>query len=187
MDTQQINDFAKKHPLALGCGFLCIALAVGIYFRRDALAEARVQLDDKTAEGEHVTDNVKNSTQLGEQYAALAQATQTIESRLVHADQLAINLQYFYKLESDTQVKLTDLRQTGVPPIGKNSGKTAYVPIGYTISAEGAYPRLLDFLRRVESGEHFSRMHNLRFSRAGSGSNPEALSLRIDLDLLGLQ
>ncbi len=187
MDTQQINDFAKKHPLALGCVFLSLVLAAGIYFRRDALAEARVQLDAKTVEGEHVTDNVKNSAQLGEQYAALAQAAQMIESRLVHADQLAINLQYFYKLGSDTQTKLTEIRQTGAAALGKNAGKTAYSAIGYTASVEGTYPQVLDFLRRVENGEHFSRIRNLRLARAGSGSNPDDLSLRLELDLLGLQ
>ncbi|HTB81550.1 MAG TPA: hypothetical protein VK717_11765 [Opitutaceae bacterium] len=186
MDTQQINDFAKKHPLALGCMFLSIVLAAGIYFRRDALAEARVQLDAKTTEGEHVTDNVKNSAQLGEQYAALTQATQMIESRLVHADQLAINLQYFYKLEADTQTKLTDLRQNGVAPVGKNAGKTAYSAIGYTVLVDGSYPQLLDFLRRIENGEHFSRIRNLRLSRAGNGSNPDNLSLKLELDLLGI-
>jgi hypothetical protein len=189
MNTHQLNDFAKKQPLALVCAFLCMVLAAGTYFRRDALAAARVDLENKTAEGEHIIDNVKNAAQLNEQYAAIAQATQAIESRLVHVDQLAVNLQYFYKLESDTQTKLGDLRQAGVVNSWKGAGKAAYSPIGYSVSVQGSYPQLLDFLRRIENGEHFSHVHNLTLAHASSGpdqNNSAMLSLRLELELLGL-
>lgn len=195
MNTKKINDFAKKQPIALGCAFLSIILMAAIYYRRGALPETEAQLNDKTAEAENISDNKKNAEQLDEQFATLAQAVQTIESRLVHVDRLAINLQYFYKLESETKAKLTDLRQTGVVDSRKfqvSKGppkKTFYAGIGYAVSVQGSYPQLMDFLRHIENSEHFSRVDDLTLTQVG-GSETSAtskdLSLRLDLELLGM-
>jgi len=193
MNTKKLNDFAKKQPIALGCAFLSIVLAVVIYYRADGLPDAEAQLAAKTAEWEHIRDNVKNSEQLSEQFATLTQATQAVESRLVHADQLAINLQYFYRLEAETQTKLTDLRQTGVIDSTKSRdgkgppSKSAYASIGYAVAVQGSYARLMNFLRRIENSEHFSRVNSLTLTSAGGEANTAAadLSLRLDIELLG--
>jgi hypothetical protein len=191
MTAIKLPNFIKKQPVALGCALLCAALAVAIYLGRDALAKATDDLAQKKSEGEHFRENVTNAGKLDEQFESITRATQAIEARLVHADQLAINLQYFYKLESETQTKLTDLRQTGVTTSTKNTGKTNYVGVAYSIGVQGTYPQLLDFMRRVENGEHFSRVLGLTLSRAGGGEtatpgNTGVLSLNLNLELLGL-
>lgn len=189
-------DFLKKHPVALVCSLLCVGLALAIYFRKDAQVQALAELDDKIAQGSHLKENVDNanslnkSDRLDEQYAALTQVIQSIEARLVHADQLAINLQYFYKLESETQTKLTNLSQTGVVASRRNPGKTSYVSVAYAIGVQGTYPQLLDFVRRVENGDHFSRVVGMVFSFTGDDeSAPQStgnISLNLNLELLGL-
>ncbi len=184
-------NFIKKQPIALGCALLCVALVVAIYLRRGTLAEANDVLVQKKMEGEHLSENVTSGSKLDEQLAAMTQATQAIEARLVHADQLAVNLQYFYKLESETQTKLSDLRQTGAVAINtKNGEKSAYVGVGYVIVVNGTYPQLLDFLRRVENGDRFSRVLSLTLSGGGSGENTpgkaQSLSLNLNFELLGL-
>jgi len=202
MNTKKLNDFAKKQPIALGCAFLSIVLAVVIYYRADGLPDAEAQLAAKTAEWEHIRDNVKNSEQLSEQFATLTQATQAVESRLVHADQLAINLQYFYRLEAETQTKLTDLRQTGLVDYTKSQErkglqkKGLFPSIGYAVVVQGPYERLMNFLRRIENSEHFARVDSLTLASAGGGetnagggaNNTRAtdLSLRLDIELLGM-
>ena len=195
MNGKKIKDFAKKQPVALGCIFLSIALLAAIYYRRDALPGAEADLNDKTAEAEHINDNKKNAEQLDEQFAALTHSVEAMETRLVHADRLAINLQYFYKLESETKTKLTDLRQTGTVNPTKlqskkgPSKKNNYAGIGYTVSVQGSYLQLMDFLRRIEDSEHLSRVDDLTLTHAGGGettANSADLSLRLDLELLGV-
>jgi hypothetical protein len=190
MTGKKLPSFLKKQPIALGCALLCAGLAVAIYLRRDEIAEANDLLAQKKMDGEHFRANVTNASKLEEQFEAMTHANQAIETRLVHADQLAINLQYFYKIESETQTKLIDLRQTGAATSGKNPKNGSYVGVGYSIAVQGTYPQLLDFLRRVENGEHFSRVLGLTLSPASSGedspTNGESLSLNLTLELLGL-
>jgi Tfp pilus assembly protein PilO len=183
MTEIRLPNFVKKQPVAVVCALLCVVLAAAIYFRRDALAEANDILTQKRSDGEHLRDNVTNASKLDEQFAAMTQATQAIEARLVHVDQLAINKQYFYKIESETQTKLTNLSQSGVVSSSKSNGKTFYVAVVYSINVEGSYAQLLDFVRRVENGEHFSRVQDLSLSSGGGASN---LSLSLNLELLGV-
>jgi hypothetical protein len=194
MTTIKVPGFIKKQPVALVCALLCVGFALAIYFRKDALVTAQAELDDKTAQAKHLKENVDSASplnkadRLDEQYAVITQATQAIQVRLVHVNQLAINLQYFYKLESETQTKLTDLRQSGVDTSLKSLGKTTYVGVDYAIGVQGSYTQLLDFVRRVENGEHFSRVVGLSLTGGGAGeAGPGSLlSLTLNLELLGL-
>jgi Tfp pilus assembly protein PilO len=192
MTAIKLPNFIKKQPVAVVCALLCVGLAAVIYVRKDALSEANDILAQKKAEGEHLSDNVTNANKLDEQFEAMTQATQAIEARLVHSDQskLATNKQYFYKIEEDTQTKLAGLSQSGAATWTKNAGKTNYAGVAYNISVQGTYPQLLDFLRRVENGEHFSRVLSLTLSNAGDGENSldtaGSLSLSLNLELLGL-
>lgn len=188
MIMKQLTDFVKKQPIALGCAFFAVVLAGGTYFRRGALAEAQAARTDKTEQRDHIVSNVTDSVHLNEQFAAMTQAVQSIESRFVHADQIAINLQYFYKLESETQTKLTQLQQTGV--IAPRDGrKHIYAGIGYSISVQGTYPQLMDFLRRIENSEHFSHVRGLTLAHANGGdaaASSKDLLLGLEIELLGL-
>jgi len=198
MNAIALPNFIKKQPVAVVCALFCVALAVAIYFRKDTLATAQAELDDKTSRANHLKENVDSATsvnkadRLDEQLATMTQATQAIEARLVQTDQskLATNKQYFYKIEEETQTKLKALNQSGVANSAKNATKTNYAGVVYSISVEGTYPQLLDFLRRIESGEHFSRVLSLKLNHDNGGENAPAtaasLSLNLDLELLGL-
>jgi Tfp pilus assembly protein PilO len=189
MNKINLPAILKKQPIALACAFLFIVLVAVFFVRKGTLLAAQAELENKRTDGEHLHENVSNAGKLDEQLAELTQAVQSIETRLVHADQLASNLQYFYKLESDTRVKLSQLNQTGVLSPAKNAAKTNYVPVGYNITVQGNYPEVMDFLRRIESGERFSHVRSLSLSQS-SGADAvgkmETLSLTLKLDLLGL-
>src|ERR1035441_9794640 len=132
MAAIKLLNFIKKQPVAMVCALLCVGLALGLYFRKTTLATAQAELDAKTTQANHLEANVANANSLSNkadkleaQYAAMTQTIQDIEARFVHADQskLATNKQYFYKIEEETQTKLTGLSQSGVSTSTKNSGK----------------------------------------------------------------
>jgi hypothetical protein len=79
----------------------------------------------------------RTAHQLKEQHAALVAANQAIANRMIHVGQLAENLQYFYRLESETnhEVDGSCTRLHGSPP-PKNAPKTNYTPIGFAVTAD---------------------------------------------------
>jgi hypothetical protein len=101
----------KKHPVGFGCGLLCLLLIVGIYYRRSEIPARESLLEQRTAEGQRLSQNLRNSSQLKEHHDALVLANAEIDKRAVGLSGLATNLAYFYRLESETGIKLLDLRQ----------------------------------------------------------------------------
>ena len=179
----------KANPISVACGALALTLAVGIYLRSGRLPESEALLDQKVSLGERIDANLKNGVQLADQYAGIVAARKEIEARLIHPDELAKNLQFFYKLEADTGTKLIDLRQN-MSSSGKASakGKSAYFGVGYAVAVRGDYVRLLDLLRRLESGQRFCRIQTASLvGTGGNGDGPRSneATLNLSLELLG--
>jgi hypothetical protein len=187
ISNEQLLAFVRKNPITLGCGVLAIGLAAAIYLRGGGIPAAETELEQKATEGRRLELNLKSSAQLPEHVAAMSAALAAIEPRLVHADELANNLQYFYKLESETGTKLGDLRQLAAPKGAKNAKPAAgvFAPVAFSASVQGEYPALLDFLRRLENGDRFVRVASASINLT-TPDRTGPLSLQLDLELLGL-
>jgi hypothetical protein len=184
MSNAELMALVKKHPISVGGGVVALLLGAGIYFRSSELPNAEEELTQKAAEAERHGANVKNATQLKEQVDALAAANKEIDSRLVRGGQIAINTQFFYKLSSETGVKLNDFRQSPPGPPGKGP-KAVFTPVGFTVSATGTLAQLIDFLHRLESGAHYCRVVGSTISGA-AGNRDSPLTMTLNLELLGL-
>jgi hypothetical protein len=169
---------------------ICVAVSIGIgitiYLRMDQLPEAEKILADKSKQGELIAANIEDAHQLKEQHAALVAANQAIANRMIHVGQLAENLQYFYRLESATNAKLTDPHQIAWSPPPKNSPKTNYTPVGFALTAQGTYAQIMDLLRRLENGEHFCRVITCNI-RPIADQRGSPLSMSLSLELLAIQ
>ncbi|HWA86015.1 MAG TPA: hypothetical protein VG710_07330 [Opitutus sp.] len=183
MTNKQVIAFLKKNPISVGCGVIALALAAGIYLRRDGLPAAEEQLNKLSDEGDRLATNIKYSAQLQEQLNTLLEADKKIDTRIVRASELAKNLQFFYKLESDTGTKISDLHQDAFSP--KKGAKGVFTPIGFGFSVTGEYPALLDFLRRLEHGVHFCRVVTANVGVGSDLERPKPLKLNLTLELLG--
>ena len=184
MTNQDLIAFLKKHPISVGCGLLSLAAAGFTYFRSGEIPVAEAELAQKSTEADRYDLNIKNAAQLKEQVAALAGASKEIESRLVHYNQLGVNNQYFFKLESDTGVKLIDFRQGSLQPAAKGA-KTAFIAVGFSVSVQGNLAQILEFLHQLEGGAHYCRV--LMATCTGNSSSRNApLTLALSLEMLGL-
>lgn len=182
MTNEQAIAVIKKNPISFGCGVLCVALGLALYFRGGSLAEAEALLAEKSAEGERYAANIKYGAQLKEQLDEVTAANKEIAARVIRVGQLATNQQFFYKAESESGVKLSDYRQQ---TLTAPKGKTAFTPVAFTVSAQGDFKQLLDFMLILESGAHYSRVMSAAVS--GSAVNRAApLSLTLNLELLGV-
>jgi len=172
----------KKHPIGVACGLIALVCGVVLYLRADAIDATKQQLDEITKQSEVMVSNVRNSAGLALQVETIRQATKQLESRLVKANQLATNLQYFYRLESDTGVKLTDVRQNQTG----RAGGGLFVGIPYVVTLQGTFKQVLEFLQRVESGKHLSKYSSISFNKAaGTDANSGLLSVSMNIELLG--
>lgn len=178
MTTAELLGWIKKNPISVGCGAVSLALAVAIYFRSDAIADANQMLDEKTAEEQRYALNLANAAQLKEQMQAITAANKTIESRLIHASDLGINQQFFYKLEAESGVKLLDVRQSSRLT---NSAEKGYVPIGFSVSLQGDFGQILKFQRLLEDGSHYCRI----LTATCNGNRTGPVTLTATLELLG--
>ncbi len=184
MTAAELIPFVRKNPISFGCGVLALALGAAIYLRSSSVPEAVTLLDQKSAEGGRLAANARNSAQLTEQFAAITGATKSINSRLIHASDLAQNLQYFYKLEAETGTKLLDLRQGPLPAKGKPAAGSP-VGVPFFVSVRGDYFALLEFLRHLESGPHFCRVMSLAISTTGP-DRAAPITFQLGVELLGL-
>jgi hypothetical protein len=182
MTNEETLLFLRKNTISVSCAVVSILIGLVIYYRSDALPQAEADLAAKAHQGELLAANIEDSAQLKEQHAAMVASNNTISDRMIKVGQLAENLQYFYRLESETATKLTDPRQTPWTPPAKNAPKTNFEVVNFAVTATGEYPQVIDLLRKLEDGEHYSRIvtcniHPVSPMRGG----PIAMALSLDL------
>lgn len=178
IDIKTLAVGVKKYPVLFGCSVVALILLGVLYFRADALDIQRVELEKHSSEGRRYRTNIVNSTQLQEQLDFLTKANQAVRERTLTANSLALNLQYFYRLESEIGVKYIDLRPAGSPSVVKNA---TYVPLSYIVNVQGTFSQVITFLRQLEQGAYFCRI-----TSASSSANDTIVTLNLTLDILGV-
>lgn len=177
MTTADLIALLKKHPIGVVCGLVTIICGVLLYVRSDKIAESQKLLDETSAQAKKMIANVRNANGLPEQLAEIQTLSKEMEGRMMKAGQLAVNLQYFYKLETESEVKFHDVRQGTFP----RNIKTAYAGVPFTVSVQGTYAHVMNFMSRLQTGRHFCRINTANFSKAGQGNGEVTLSLSLEL------
>ncbi|HYC69932.1 MAG TPA: hypothetical protein VEB66_01920 [Opitutaceae bacterium] len=183
----ELHTLVKKHPIGAAAVLLSVACGVLLYFRSSTITTRTTDASSKADEAAKMQANITNSAGLAEQTEKMREAAKEVEARLVRRSQLAINLQYFYKMESDSGVKILDVRQ-GEPGQARNAPRTTYTGIPYNVSVQGTFAQTLSFLKRLENGRHFCRFMTVTYTKAGSSDRAgggDLMNLSINLELLG--
>jgi len=171
----------KRYPLRFISGLVAVLCIVGIYLISGKIEESTALLGQKSVEGERLSTNVRNAAQLREQYESLLADSHKAQARSIRANQLATNLQYFYRLESESGVELIDVRQTS-----SGTGKNSSQGVGFAVAVKAEYPVLLGYLRRLENGPYYCRILSASIGTASAtGDRSGPLTLSLALELLG--
>lgn len=176
MTGPQVITWMKRNPIPVGAGLLSLALAATIFLRSDLVPEANATLDAKSTEARRYDLNLTNSTQLKEHYEAMAGATKEIESRLIRPSQLGINQQYFYRLESEYGVKLSELRQDS-----RTQSQGSFIAVPFALTVQGDFPAVVGFVQGLENGAHYCRV----LSASCTADRTGPVTLVLNLELLG--
>ena len=186
MTSSDLVILVKKQPVGFACGILSLILAGFLYYRGSAIDEKQAAFETKSAEAAKIVSNVAASRNLPEQVQEIQSLTKDLESRLVNAGQLAINQQYFYKLELENEVKLLEVRQNNQ----QKKGATIYSNVSFNVTVQGPFKKIMGFLDRLENGRHFCRFTGAVFGKNRSGGGPNVfaqddMTLVLNLELLG--
>ncbi len=187
MTTADFTALLKKHPLSTACVAIALVSGAVLYLRADAIPASQAEFDERSNVAARMIDNVKNAPNLAEQTAEIQEHVKQLETRLMRASQLAVNLQYFYKLENDTGVKLVDARQDTPRPT-----KSQYLPIPFSVTVQGSNDQVMKFLAQLQHGRHFCRIKSSVINSIGARgegaatSGPPEITLSLNLDLLGV-
>jgi hypothetical protein len=183
LTAKELLPLLRKNLILAVCIGLSLVLLAIIYLRSGLSADQQAELDQKSSEGKRYHANLLNAAQLTGELQAVVDANRLIKERAINPADLARNLQYFYRIEAETGIKYTDLRQmggSGAPAVGAKKSSTIYAPVNYTISLQGDFAKTINFLRSLERGGHFYRLNGL----VASGTNSE-ITLNLSVDLLG--
>jgi len=186
ISNEQLLGFLKKNVICVSALGIAVVFGVTVYLRSDIGPEEESILSQRSTEGARLEANIENSAQLKEQFAAITASNAAIQARMIHVGQLAENLRYFYKLESDTGTKLGELREVTPAVAGKNAPKTTYTPVGFAVTVLGEYPALIDFLRRLESGVHYVRVNQCSLTPVDAAIRGGPLTMSLNIELLGM-
>lgn len=182
MTSAELTASLKKHPIGVACALIAIACGVVLYVRSGNIAASHAESEAATAEASKMIGNVRNSANLAEQTAEIESLRKELEGRVMKAGQLAVNLQYFYKLEAETEVKLVDVRQGTLP----RNAKSEYIGVPFSVTIHGSFAQVTSFLNRLQNGSHFCRINTATFNKSGNESaGATDMTLALSLDILG--
>jgi Tfp pilus assembly protein PilO len=188
MKNAPVVPIYKRQPIALGCALATVLLIGAAYFRSSELPDRQQVLEQRSAEGQRIQNNVTNATLLKEQYDALVSANHKIDELLISPSQLGENLQFFYKIETATNTKISDLRQVYTAS-AKTSAAARVVPVPYSLVVRGEYRAILNFVRRIEKSTRLSRVMGASLQQEGNQDSSALagrdVTLNLSVELLG--
>jgi hypothetical protein len=183
MNLAGLEASLRSNLPGVALGGLVLLLGAISFWRSDALAVAEKQLAQKQVLANRLGRNVKQAAQLPAQTAALSAARQALDARILRGGEIGPHAEFFYRLEREAGVKLTELRpQPALPP--PKGAAPRVIPVPFTLSVQGSWPQLLEFLELLESDDRYVRVQTMSIV-ANPANRQEALSTTLAVELAG--
>jgi hypothetical protein len=177
----------RRHPLATICGGIALVVLGAFVFRYSSLDDAKELLAQQQGKAESIHRNIRNATELPEHLAALQSGVTRLEEKLMRSGDVAAYQQFFFKLETDSGVKIVRLQPTATSRPGQGKQAGTYLPLGFDITVEGTFPDVVRFSRNLESSARYFRLGSFSVRRGGGTGQSNIVTLIMGLELLGSQ
>ncbi|HWA09429.1 MAG TPA: type 4a pilus biogenesis protein PilO [Opitutaceae bacterium] len=176
MNTElaRLLTWLRRYPFCVTCALVSLILAGTCWVLWQRVGELREVVSSRAQEGENMLATRVSGITLRSDLAYVREYTKVIEDNLLVADNPVENKGYFYRLEKQARVSLTDVQQLPAPPADTDS---LYRRIPFALKLTGGYDQLAAFLRAVETGPRLSNVTSFSFRR----NAPPSLLLTLDL------
>jgi len=181
MNSPAIVEKIKQYPVAVICAVVLLLLLVVVFMRSGVAAELALQEADLNSRIRTIDENIKNSKGLKQDTEKLVAMAGQIDEVLLKRYERAININFFYRLESDAGVIIADIAQLPTPDAiyaeGGPRKLERFSTLVYNISLTGSFTDLLEFLYQLEQADPLIRVADFYVSREGeelAGSSVEA-------------
>ncbi|MFU8847846.1 MAG: hypothetical protein ACNA77_03915 [Opitutales bacterium] len=188
MNSSAIIEKIKQYPVALACGVI-LALFVVIFFARSSVvSELTLQETELNSRLRAIEENIKNSKNLKEDKEKLDVMVDQITGLLFNRFERAININFFYGLEDDSGVVISNIAQLPNPD-GIYADKGArelklYSTLVYNINMKGSFSNILQFLYELDRVDPIMRVADFYVTREEEGLGGASVDARLRLLVL---
>ncbi len=168
----------RRYPYCAACVLVTVLCGVGSWFMWGNVGELQTVLDDRAKEGKAMLETLVGGSTQRTELAAVREVARKIDDNLVGEANLAENHWYFYKIEGDTNARISGGLHQLNSPINDNSPLFRRVP--YTMKVTGTFEQVAAFLLALETGPRLAKVTSFSFTRSNPG-----VSLELNLEMLG--
>ena len=192
MNVEGIVEFFRKSPV-IAISLFVIAGSMTVYLiHKDKKSLIDSEIEQVNIRISSMLKNIKNSKGMEEDIEAIEEKVEKLNARMFQSQELATNYNYFFNLEDEAGIKVSDLKQVGIAeeeldPRKKKMPKPiidSYEKIRYHLKASGEFGEIVNFLRKLEGGPSFYRLEEFRLAKSETGKT-EILSLDLAFLMLG--
>jgi Tfp pilus assembly protein PilO len=181
MNTSELMQWiaiARRHPLSVMCASVCIVCVATCWLISRDLKWLDLEHKQSLQDAELAQSTLISGPSVKQERLAALSITRQIEENLVVEDNLAENLQYFYKIEDRTHAHVMELK-----PLNALMADTRalYRRIPFSVRVTGTYEQAVAFLYGVETGPRLANIASVTVRRRDPASMMLILDLNVEL------
>ena len=181
----------RQYPLVTVFGAISLILIIAILIRNPKVSSLQEINDQREREWTTVRTNHERSAGLEAEVEKLRSFSEEVNRRLISADAIANNYNYFYRIERQTGIRIVNIQQLPVA----SARRPQYLPelndfdlVPFNLTFQGSFDVTMTFLQGIERGEHLVRIESISINRdegTGTSSNQRTLVTRMEMNILG--
>jgi hypothetical protein len=189
MNLSVISKKFAEYPVLFVCGIITPLALVLLFMRAPKLEQYETELLDLERQWEQILTNTERSSGLEADTAALEAGLEEIEGRLMQVENVAVNYEFFYDLEEETGITMSQFSQGNASDgsqlsLGLEKLKHFSV-IPYDLSISGSMEQLLGFIDVLNRQNYIVRLDMFRlFPSTGNTAAEGQLSGRLRCHVL---
>ncbi len=187
MNKEAIFTILRQYRFAAALGALSVVLLALLVVRMPKAGELERELDSERMTLRRMQQNIAQGADLRGHVETVKSQVAQIDERLMERREVAVNYDYFYRMEEASGVRIQSIQQQAQAAGG---GVTLprielYDVIGYSVTAQGLFEDIVDFIQQLETGRHFVRIQSVNLSATGQTAPGGRLTAQIELNVLG--
>jgi len=178
-DSSQLFGVVRRNIFCSVCTAVSLLLLAGLWVLRMDAHSQEILYRERSQEGAAMDSTLVTGPLIKTELARAQEIVQRIESNLAIEKNLADNLWYFYRIDSESKEILTSLRALNADPSGDDY---EYKLIPFSLQLTGTYQQLGAYMLHLETGPRLVQIRSFSFRRPNPGS--PGLTLLLDARVL---